>query len=229
VFGVTNFWEHFEKEHQHGRNLVEAVADSGVDWFVFSTLPSVVALSGGELEAPHFDIKARLEEYARGLGVPGIYLHCAFYYENFLNFMPLSREPDGSLAFGFPQGDTPLAMVSAADVGGVVAAILERPAEFRDRVVGVVGDDAPCPYYAEVMSRRLGRKVVYRHVPREEFAALGFPGAGDLANMFDFNRRFIPNRRKDLEQSRSLYPQIGSFDSWMAKNRERFATGAGAG
>lgn len=228
VFGVTNFWEHFEKEYQQGRNLVDAVADSGVEYFVFSTLPSVNNLSGGELQSPHFDIKARLEEYAREFEVPGIYLHVAFYYENFLSSSPPRREPDGTFVFGFPQGDTPLAAVSVADVGGVVAGILERPADFRDKVVGVVGDDAPCQYYAEVMSRQLGRKVVYRHVARDEYAALGFPGAEDLANMFDFNRRFIPNRRKDLELSRSLYPKIRTFEAWLAENRERFTLGAGA-
>ena len=228
VFGVTNFWEHFEKEYHHGRNLVDAVAGSDVEYFVFSTLPSIVNRTGGELKSPHFDIKARLEEYARELGVPGIYLHVAFYYENFLNFVPPRREPDGSFVFGFPQGDTPLAAVSAADVGGVVARILERPGDFREKVVGVVGDDAPCQYYAEVMSRLLERKVVYRHVPREEFAALSFPGADDLANMFDFNRRFIPNRRGDLELSRSLYPEIRTFEAWVAENRERFTMGAGA-
>ncbi len=228
VFGVTNFWEHFEKEYHQGRNLVDAVADSGVEYFLFSTLPSVVKLSGGELEAPHCDIKARIEEYARQHGLPGIYLNVAFYYENFLSFFPTRREPDGSFVFGFPQGDTPLAAVSVADVGGVVVGILERPADFRDKVVGVVGDDAPCQYYAEVMSRQLGRKVVYRHVPRDEFAALGFPGAEDLANMYDFNRRFIPNRRKDLELSRSLYPKIRTFEAWLAENRERFTLGTGA-
>src|SRR5690348_14939899 len=36
VFGVTNFWEHFQREQQHGRNLIEAVAAAGIAHFVFS-------------------------------------------------------------------------------------------------------------------------------------------------------------------------------------------------
>src|SRR4051794_4366125 len=39
VFGVTNFWEHYENEYLHGKNLVDAVAQSNIKHFVFSTLP----------------------------------------------------------------------------------------------------------------------------------------------------------------------------------------------
>jgi uncharacterized protein YbjT (DUF2867 family) len=41
VYGVTNFWEHFTNEYEHGVNLVNAVVESGVKQFVFSTLPHV--------------------------------------------------------------------------------------------------------------------------------------------------------------------------------------------
>ncbi|HET7101492.1 MAG TPA: NmrA family NAD(P)-binding protein, partial [Terriglobia bacterium] len=58
VFGVTNFWEHFEKEAFHGKNLVDAVKKAGIKHFVFSTLPSVRKHSEGKLEVPHFDLKA---------------------------------------------------------------------------------------------------------------------------------------------------------------------------
>src|ERR1041385_1879498 len=34
VFGVTNYWEHFEKEAEHGRNLINAVAGAEVEHFV---------------------------------------------------------------------------------------------------------------------------------------------------------------------------------------------------
>lgn len=227
VFGVTNYMEHFEREYLQGRILVDAVAASGVEFFAFSTLPSAKKISGGELEVPHLDLKARLEEYSRELGLPAVYLHLAFYYENFLSFHLPRREADGSFVFGFPQGDTPLAAVAVEDLGGVVAAILERPAGYFNKTVGVVGDDAPPSYYAEVMSRLLGRKVVYRHVPREDFAALGFPGAAALANMFDLFRRFVPNQRRDLELCRALYPEIRSFEAWLAANREQFVLGAG--
>lgn len=222
AFGVTNFWEHFGKEHEQGKNLIDAVAAVGVKRFVFSSLPPIEKLSGGELKSPHFDIKARLEQYARGLGIPATFVHMAFYFENFLYFFPPRKQADGTFGIGFPQGDTPLAGVAAADLGGVVLPIFDRFEEFRDRVTYVVGDDLPPARYAELMSRALGVKVVYSHIPREVFAGFGFPGAEDLADMFDFYRRYVPDRQADLAVSRRLFPKIQSFETWLAANRERF-------
>src|SRR5690606_38243333 len=37
AFGVTSYWEHFEHEEDLGANLVDAVADSGIEHLVLST------------------------------------------------------------------------------------------------------------------------------------------------------------------------------------------------
>lgn len=222
VFGVTNFWEHFAGEREQGRRLIDAVADAGVRQFVFSSLPAVKQITGGELDCPHFDIKAELEGYARGRGIPVAFVHLAFYFENFLYFFPPKKQPDGSLAFGFPQGDTPLAGLAVEDLGGIVLAIFEDFEKFRGKATFVAGDDLPPQRYAEIMGSELGVRVVYNHVPREVFAALGFPGADDLANMFDFYRRFVPSRRAEVAACRALYPKIQDFAAWMAANKRRF-------
>ena len=222
VFGVTNFWEHFDKEQQQGKNLVDAVHTAGVEHFVFSTLPHAREISHGELDVPHFDIKAQLEAYARSLNLPVTFVHVAFYYDNFLTFFPPQKQEDGAFAFGFPQGDTPLAAVAVEDCGGVIAPIFANPDEFKGRIVGIVGDDQPPAAYAEIMTRVLGQPVVYNSIPREVFASFGFPGADDLANMFDFNRRFIPNRQEDLTASRRLHPQMQSFEAWLRARADKF-------
>ncbi|HET6762938.1 MAG TPA: NmrA/HSCARG family protein [Longimicrobiaceae bacterium] len=216
VFGLTNFWEHFGGELEHGNNLIDAVAAAGVQHFVLSTLPSYHGLSGGELSVPHCDMKAVLESRTRELGLPATFVHVAFYYENFATYFPPQRQEDGSYAFGFPQGDTPLAAVSVEDVGGVVARIFEQRDRFLGQKVGVVGDDLPVAAYAESMSRGTGRRTVYSHVPREVFASYGFPGAEELANMFETQRRFIPQRTADVAISRELHPGVRTFDAWMS-------------
>ena len=223
VFGITNFWDHFEKESFHGKNLIDAVKESGIRHFVFSTLPYAHKLSEWKLEVPPFDLKARMEDYARSLKLPATYAHVAFYYENFLNFFSPKLQEDGSFMFGFPQGETSLAAVAVDDIGAVIAMIFHRPGEFLDKTVGIVGDDLPCSQYAEIMSRVLGKKIIYRYIPREVFAKLGFLGAEDLANIFEYNRLFIPNRQADLEQSLSLYPDLKRFESWVEANKDKFA------
>ena len=221
VFGVTNFWEHFGGEYQHGLNLVDAVSDSGVGHLVLSTLPAVRDLTDGALNVPHFDLKARMEAYARSLPVPATFVHVAYYFDNFLSVFVPRRQEDGSYRFGFPQGDTRLAGVAAEDVGGVTATVFERGAEFMGRSLYVVGDDLAPADYAAVMTRVTGRPITYAHIPREVFASFGFPGAADLADMFEFYRTRVPDRQADLVHSRELYPEIQSFEGWAAKHRAR--------
>jgi Predicted nucleoside-diphosphate-sugar epimerases len=222
AFGVTDYWEHFEREFDHGRNLVEALLACGIQHAVISTLPHARQLTGGRLSVPHLDTKGRIEEYARGAQLPATYVHVAFYYENFLAHFPPRRQLDGTYVFGFPQGSTSLAAVAAEDIGGVVAAIFAESFWYRDKVVGIVGDDMRCDSYAEVMHRVLHRPFAYRYVAHDAFAALGFPGARDLADEFEFNRQYVPNRRVDLAKSRELYPEIRTFERWLRSHTPAF-------
>jgi uncharacterized protein YbjT (DUF2867 family) len=218
VFGVTNFWEHYGKEAEQGRNLVRAVADAGVGHFVFSTLPPIEKATNGALRSPHFDIKAELEDYARSLNIPATFVHVPFYFDNFLYFFPPRKAEDGSYQFGFPQGDTPLAAMAVEDVGRVVAPIFEQPERYIGKVIRLAGDELPAAKYAEIMTRQLGVDVRYSHVPRETFAALGFPGAEDLADMFEFYRLHMPSRVGDIAEGRAVAPEIQNFETWLSRN-----------
>lgn len=220
VFGVTNFWEHFDKEGPQGRNLVKAVADAKVQHFIFSTLPPIEKATGGALKSPHFDLKAEHEDYARSLGIPATFVHVPFYYENFLAFFPPRPAGDGTYQFGFPQGDTPLAAISVQDVGPIVAPMFEQPEQYIGKTVPLAGDEIPPQEYAAALSRATGKTVQYTYVPRETFAALGFPGAEDLADMFEFYRLHIPSRVEDVETCRALAPELQSFDTWAANHAD---------
>jgi len=222
VFGVTNFWEHYEKEYQQGKNLVDAVSQSGIRHFIFSTLPDYLKLSNSKLPVPHCDIKAALEQYTSALKIPSTFIHVAFYYENFLSFFPLQKGEDGNYYFGFPQGNTPLAMVSTEDLGGVVTTILNHPHAYIGRTVGVVGEDRTCTEYAAIMSKVLGANIYYNYIPRETFAAFDFSGAEELANMFEVQRLYVPGRRNHLIETYGLYPSTQSFEQWLQKNKALF-------
>lgn len=73
---MTDFWAPFlsslsaaetEKlEATQGRNIVDAaVTVSTLKHFVWSTLPSAIKISGGELLVPHFDGKVTVDEYIK--------------------------------------------------------------------------------------------------------------------------------------------------------------------
>lgn len=223
VFGVTNFWEHFQKEYDHGKNIIDAVVKTNVSNFIFSTLANYKKLSGGKFDVPHCDLKAQLQEYAASLKPNSIFVSVAFYYENFLSFFPPQKAEDGSYSFGFPQGDTKLASVSVEDVGGVVARIFDEPEKYYGKVVGIVGDDLKGNEYAEIMTNSLGKKVAYNYISVEVYSKLGFPGAEELGNMFETQRLFIKERQKDVDESKRLFPGIQTFKEWMGKNKEKFS------
>jgi uncharacterized protein YbjT (DUF2867 family) len=222
VFGLTSYWEHFEKGYQQGKNLIDVVVAANVEHFVLSSLPHAEKISRGELAVPHFDTEARLEDYARKLQPDATFVHVAFYFENFLTCFAPRRDPEGGFSFGFPQGDVPLAGVAVGDIGGVVMALFDGADGYRRRTVGVVGDDLTPREYGRIMTRVLGRTILYKYVPRGVFAALDFPGAEDLANMFEFNRLYVPHRKADLALSRELYPPMRSFEAWLEANRQAF-------
>ena len=222
VFGVTNFWEHFEKEYQQGINLINAVHEQGIQHFVLHTLPDYSKLSNGKYPTPHCDMKAALQEYTKRKGIPATFVHVAFYYENFLNFFPLQPVNDGSYSFGFPQGNTKLAMVGIQDLGGIIAAVFRFPVEYIGRTIGAVGADDNCNEYAAIMSKVLGRQVRYHYIPRDVYAGLGFPGAEELANMFEVQRLYISNRQLDLIESYGLNPNMQTFESWLKQHAAAF-------
>jgi hypothetical protein len=60
-------------------------------------------------------------------------------------------------------------------------------------------------------------------VPFDVYRSLGFPGADDLGNMFqykhDFEDAFCGARNVDF--SRSLNPEVQSFDEWVTANISR--------
>lgn len=224
VFGVTNFWEHFGGEYQQGVNLIDAVKQSDIEHLVLHTLPSYSKLSNGKYPTPHCDIKAALQEYTLSQGINASFVQVPFYYENFFSFFPPQPVDENTFAFGFPQGATKLAMVSIEDLGSIVAPVFNNPAAYKGRVIGPVGADDTCAAYAATMSKVLNMDIRYKYIERDVYASFGFPGAEELANMFEVQRLYITSRQADLLESLALNPGMQSFESWVTKHQERFKT-----
>jgi hypothetical protein len=69
----------------------------------------------------------------------------------------------------------------------------------------------------------LGEPVHPVALTRAQYAALGFPGADDLANMFafkhDFNDAYCALR--DVAATRALHPGLLDFDGWLKRDGAR--------
>ena len=234
AFCLTNYWEHFspERELTQARNQAQAAKDAGLQHVIWSTLEDTrkwVPLEDdrmptlmGKYKVPHFDAKGEADGIFRELGVPTTFLLTAFYWENLIFFgAGPQRGPDGVLAITFPLDDKPLPSIAVEDIGKCAYGIFKRGREFINRTVGIAGQHLTGSQMARQLSQALGQEVRYNNVPPEVYRSFGFPGADDLGNMFqfkrDFNEYFVGAR--SLEFSRSLNPELQTFEEWLAVHK----------
>jgi uncharacterized protein YbjT (DUF2867 family) len=119
--------------------------------------------------------------------------------------------------------DKSLPGIASADIGKCALGIFRRGAEFVGKTVGIAGQHLTGEQMAASLGKALGEPVRYLAIEPEAYRALGFPGAEDLGNMFQFKRDFNDYfcGARSLELSRSLDPELMSFDAWLAKNKDR--------
>jgi uncharacterized protein YbjT (DUF2867 family) len=231
AYCVTFFWNHFspDQERAEAHALADAAREAGVQHVVWSTLEDTrrrVKLDDdrmptlmGHYKVPHFDVKGEADEYFRATGVPTTCMLTSFYWDNLIHFgMGPKAGPDGKLYFALPMGTRPLSGIAAEDIGRCAHGIFKRGREFAGRTIGVAGEHLTGAQMAAGLTRVLGREVVHQDVPFDVYRGLGFPGAEDLGNMFqfkhDFNAEFCAAR--SVELSRSLNPQLQDFATWAA-------------
>ena len=236
AYCVTFFWEHFspDKELAHATAMAQAAKHAGVQHLIWSTLEDTrqwVPLSDnrmptlmGKYKVPHFDAKGEANQIFMDLKLPTTFLLTSFYWDNLINFgMGPQKNPDGTFAFTMPMGDKKLPGIASVDIGRCAYAIFKRGHEFIGKTVGIAGEHLTGNQMAAALSRALGREICYNDVPPEAYRALGFPGAEDLGNMFQFKRDFEQDfcGARDVEFSRSLNPALQTFDDWLRLNKGR--------
>ncbi len=241
VFALTNFWEHFspEKELAQAGNQARAAKAAGVHHVIWSTLEDTrrwVPLGDdrlptlqGRYKVPHFDAKGEADNIFRVLGVPTTFLLTAFYWDNLIYFgAGPQKGADGRLAISFPLGDKKLPAIAVEDIGKAAYAIFKRGDEFINRTVGIAGEHLSGQEMAAALSRALGREIVYNAVTPETYRGLGFPGADDMGNMFQFKRDFNEDFRavRSIDFTRDLNPELQSFEAWLAQHKNEIPLAA---
>jgi len=233
AFCVTNFWEHFspEKELVQAQTMAQAAADAGLKHVIWSTLEDtreyVVPGSRmpallGKYNVPHFDGKGEANRVFIERGVPTTLLYTSFYWDNLIHFgMQPQRGADGRLAFVLPMGDAKLPGIAAADIGACAFAVFLRGKELIGKSVGIAGEHLTGSQMAEQLTLALGEPVAHAALTPREYAVLGFPGADDLANMFQFKAEFerVYCTSRSLACTRELPPQASTFAQWLARHR----------
>ncbi|HZV53536.1 MAG TPA: NmrA/HSCARG family protein [Rhodocyclaceae bacterium] len=236
VFCVTNFWEHMspEREGAQATAMAQATRKAGVRHVIWSTLEDTrkwirlddnrLPTLQGKYKVPHFDAKGAADHVFAEEAAPTTYLLASFYWENFIHFGMGPRQGAGDdLVLALPLGGARLPGIAAEDIGKCAYGVFRRGTDTIGQRIGVAGEVLSGPEMAAKMGRTLGRKIGFADVPFDAYRGLGFPGAEDLGNMFQFQAilgdEFL--RSRDPGLSRDLNPQLLSFDAWLTANAGR--------
>jgi hypothetical protein len=218
--------------------MAQAAKDAHVKHVIWSTLEDTresIPLSDdrmptlmGKYKVPHFDGKGEANAVFTQLGVPTTFLVTSFYWENFIHFgMGPKKGADGKLAITLPLGAKKLAGIAAEDIGKTAYAIFDDGDEMIGKTVGIAGGHLTGEQMAKSLSKALGQIVNYNAVTPAAYRAFGFPGADDLANMFQFNSEFEQDccDTRNISETKSLNPELQTFDRWLGENKSRIPLG----
>jgi uncharacterized protein YbjT (DUF2867 family) len=240
AYCVTNFWEHLDadREGRQATAMARATKAAGVQHVVWSTLEDVrqwVPLDDqrlptlyGKFKCPHFDSKGAVDEVFVKEAAPTTFMRVAFYWDNFISFgMGPRKNEDGSLVLALPLGGAKLPGIGAEDVGKCALGIFREGTKSVGSYIGVAGETLSGEDMASKMGHALGKPVNFYDMPFDAYRQLGFPGAEDLGNMFQFQQMFAEDfyKARDPKRSRELNPELMDFDAWLAKYSSRIPIG----
>lgn len=241
VFCNTNFFgtASVTGEVAEGVAALDAARRAGVQHFVYSSLDSLVTLSGGRYPVPHFDAKAavaariderRSDEYMRrGLGDPSAgtwhlehttVLVTAPYFENVKAFFrPYpGKLSDGSqgLVFRLPFGTSRWPMVALDDIGWFAAHVFDHPETWAGRTLPIASEALTGEDLARTFTNVTGLPAEYAAMPLPQFEELPIPMKHDFVNMVKaINEYGLP---RDLPMLRSIHPGLLTFEAWLRQS-----------
>lgn len=236
VYCVTFYWAHLspEKEQAQAKTMAAAAKQTGARHVIWSTLEDTrkwVPLSDdrmptlmGKYKVPHLDAKGDSDHYFSDLGLPVTNLLTSFYWDNLIMFgMGPKKGPDGKLTLALPMGSAKLAGIAAEDIGRCAYGIFKDGPAYIGKTVGIAGEHLTGAQMAAALTTALGQEVRYAAVPPDVYRKLGFPGADDLGNMFQFYSEFDSHfaKTRDVALARVLNPAMQTFAQWLADNKGR--------
>lgn len=135
--------------------------------------------------------------------------------------MAPKRGGNGKLVFMLPLGEAKFPQIAAEDIGRCAYGIFQRGGELIGKRVGIAGEHLSGAEMAAKLGQALGEEVGYFSPSFDAYRGFGFPGADDLGNMFQFNHDFAAQfcAARSLEFSRSVNPDLQSFEQWLSATR----------
>ena len=169
-------------------NIIKSVADvaveKGLEYIIFSTLPSCSDLSGGKYTAiTAFDAKAEGEKYIKTLPIKSAFWCGGFFMENFETQPFLGPQPNGDGTYSLIRNVPPTLRLpyidATGDTGKFVNAILAEPDKYEGQTFNAAVDLYSLTEIAVILSKASGKTVVYKQLSNEDFKD-SLPFMGEL-------------------------------------------------
>lgn len=163
-----------EIELNSGKTIADVAVEKGVEYFIFSTLPSITEMSGGKYtKVTPFDAKAQIEKYIRGLPIKSAFYEPGFFMENFESqpFLNPQKASDGTWVIARPNSPKTLVpfIDAIGDSGKFIGAILSKPDKFEGATFCAAAALYDWEEIATIMSKATGQTVTYKQISIEEF------------------------------------------------------------
>ena len=227
LFVITNFWEHFdyEREIDQVKNVIKAGEMVGVQHYVWSTLedtrPFFDSLEENERPpkikgtyVPHFDGKGNANDLFPK--VKTTILYTSFYLENLYQFGMVNNG-----VFTTNMANVELPVIAVNDIGNCTYVIFKNGSKYMGSEVHLAGERITPTDLMAKATKVTGLEYSYKAIDRDAYAGLGFPGADDLANMFDY---FLQNPKYrealDPTEARALYPGLASVEDFFESHKK---------
>ncbi|GAA6006881.1 hypothetical protein JCM11491_001431 [Sporobolomyces phaffii] len=199
-----------------GKNLVDAVSSTGIEHFVYSSLPSIKKLSGGSnTKVFPFESKAVIEEYARRQFKNSTFVIPGTFLKNLVMPLWMKRKADGTVAVVTPvKAETKLGWIHEDhDMGTFVTAIFKKgPSVTAGKTYPINSRPVTSSELGQMYTRATGEPTVVEPLAIEEAAGFLESIAGkifadalvgmlkhlddkDSSSPFNYGRGYIPDER----------------------------------
>lgn len=225
AFVVVNFWDPdiLLKELELTKQILDVARAAGVKHVLYASLADVERVSGGKLDVPHFTMKAQALEYAKSLGFQYVTaVEAAMYYSNWFTFMKATTdEDDGTMVWKLPAKGKISSYDAYTGTGPAAVAAIKNPESYNNKHILLEAEALTPEEMVAMMSKKMGKPARFEFVPPEIFADFGFPGAGELAEMFQWFTEYgyygpeTEERKVSSGHEASGAGKLLSFQQWL--------------
>ena len=208
-----------EVEYNSGKTIADGAVEQGAEYIIFSTLPPVKEISGGKYSnVIHFDAKAKVEQYIRGIRIKSAFYSPGVFMQNFQDtpFLTPRRASDGTWIVALHNSPkAQLGLIDAfGDTGKFVGAILAEPDKYEGKTFCAASSLYSFEEVVAIISKATGKAVIYKQIPTEDFKK-SLPYAQDIiTETFTYGEEFG-----------YWGPESGALVAWAAENaRGRLST-----